>query len=88
MGRTSFYFISKDLDNYIEPPVPYSRIFKCKLDHKRKTLMQIQLSQPESLNDPNRENSADPNVKLELEIEKTYGREGEINIYCQDRHAA
>jgi hypothetical protein len=39
MGRTCFYFIAKDLGEHIDPPVPYSRIYRCRLDHKRKTLM-------------------------------------------------
>ena len=39
MGRRSFYFITKDLYQYIEPPVPYSRIHVCRLDAKKHTLM-------------------------------------------------
>ena len=31
MGRTSFYFISKSLKEYLDPPVPYSRIHECRL---------------------------------------------------------
>ena len=32
MGRTSFYFISKPLTEFLDPPVPYSRIQECSLD--------------------------------------------------------
>jgi len=31
MGRTSFYFISKPLTEFLDPPVPYSRIHECRL---------------------------------------------------------
>jgi len=41
LGRSSFYFISENLDWYKDPPVPYKKILACRLCSKRKTLMQI-----------------------------------------------
>ena len=50
--------------------------------------MQIQLKHPDSKHLENREQSTDPSVIEDIAIENTYGKEGWINIYNQDRHSA
>ena len=76
MGRTSFYFISKPLTEFLDPPVPYSRIQECRLAAKQTTLLQLQLTPSESSGDRYRGSSKDPRVILEIAIEKTYGTGG------------
>ena len=68
MGRTSFYFISKDLTEFLDPPIPYSKIFECRLSGDKQNLVQIKLTEPESAGDRNRATSKDPKVILEIAI--------------------
>ena len=83
LGKDRFYFISKQLKKYLNPPIQYQKIMACLLCKKRKTLMQIRL------NVKGKESGEDENEnKIIRELIDTYGPEGILNIYNQDRKAA